>query len=44
MEKFFELSVELLKNTKDPLVLVVFVCLFALAVVYGCVRALANRK
>lgn len=44
MENFFGVLVELLKNTKDPLVLVVVVCLFALAVVYGCVRALATRK
>jgi hypothetical protein len=44
MESLAKMFVELVKSTTDPLVLVVVVCLFALGVVYGCVKVLAGQK
>lgn len=42
MENFIKI-IELLKNT-DPSILVTVVCLFALYVVYGCVKHLSGGK
>jgi len=44
MEKLFDFLAGVLKNTQEPVVLVTVVCLFALAVVYGCVVALTKKK
>lgn len=43
-ESLVRMFLELLLAKPDPLVLVVIVCVFALCVVYGCVRVLAPRK